>query len=217
MVSGVTTDTAAASAYMKKTTGLNKDDFMKLFVTQLRNQDPLNPTDSNAMVQQMAQLTQVEQAYNTNTNLTNLMAALNGQSNSSAVSYIGKTITAQGSDIQLAAGGTSQVNYSLASAADQVQVTIKNSSGGTVRVLSGGSASSGQGSMTWDGLDSNGAKSAAGAYTFTVAGVNSNGTTSTGTSLIKAVVSGIKTDQSTPVLTAGGVDVPLANVIGVGG
>ncbi len=217
MVTAVTTNTTAADASMKKTTGLNKDDFMKLFVTQLQNQDPLNPTDSNAMVAQMAQLTQVEQAYNTNTNLASVIAALNGQSNSSTVSYIGKTITAQGSDIQLAAGGTSQINYSLASPTDQVKVSIQNNSGSVVRVLTGGSAATGQGSMAWDGLDSNGAQAAAGHYSFSVSGVNKDGSTSTGTPLIKAVVSGIKTDQSNPVLTAGGVDVPLANVIGVGG
>ncbi len=216
MVTAVTNDTTAASSYMKKSTGLNKDDFMKLFVTQLRNQDPLNPTDSNAMVQQMAQLTQVEQAYNTNTNLASLMAAINGQANSSAVSYIGKTVTAQGSDIQLTSGGNPQVNYSLSSAADQVNVTIKNSSGSIVRTLTGGSSSSGSGSMTWDGLDNSGAQAAAGKYTFSVTGTK-NGVAFDGTPLIKSVVTGVKTDQSTPVLTVGGVDVPMANVIGVGG
>jgi flagellar basal-body rod modification protein FlgD len=217
MVSGVTTDTAAAASYMKKTTGLNKDDFMKLFVTQLRNQDPLNPTDSSAMVAQMAQLTQVEQAYNTNTNLTSLLTALNGQSNLSAVSYIGKTITAPGSDLQLASGGTSQVNYSLGTAANQVNVTIKDSTGSVVRVLTGGSSSAGEGSLAWDGLNSSGAQASAGAYTFSVTGTRTDGTVFNGTSLVKGVVSGVRTDQSTPVLQTGGIDVPLANVTGVRG
>ena len=135
MVSAVTNDTTAASTYMKKTTGLNSDDFMKLFITQLQNQDPMNPTDSTQMVAQMAQLTQVEQAYNSNTNLKSLLSALNGQSNMSAVSYIGKTITAQGSDIQLPSSGAAQINYSLDTTADQVQITIKNSSGAVVRVV----------------------------------------------------------------------------------
>ncbi len=213
-ISTVTNDTSAAAAYMKKTTGLNKDDFMKLFITQLQNQDPMNPTDSTQMVAQMAQLTQVEQAYNANTNLTNLLTA---QSNLTAVSYIGKTITAQGSDIQLASGSASQVNYNLGSAADSVKVTIKNSAGSTVRVLTGGSAATGNGSMTWDGLDSTGAQAASGAYTFSVTGVNSYGSTFDGTSLVKRAVTGVTMNQGSPVLQSAGGNVPLANVIGVGG
>ena len=217
MVGAISNDTATAAAYMKKTTGLNKDDFMQLFITQLKNQDPLNPTDSSAMVAQMAQLTQVEQAYNTNTNLQKLLTAINGQSNMSAVSYIGKTITAQGSQVQLASGGTSQLGYNLANAATQVQVTIADASGKIIRVLNRGSASAGEGSLVWDGLDSNGAKSPSGTYTFAVNGTNSDGSRFDGTPLIKAVVTGVKTDQGSPVLQAGGVDVPLANVTKVGG
>ncbi|WP_298272619.1 flagellar hook capping FlgD N-terminal domain-containing protein, partial [Geobacter sp.] len=66
MISGVTNDTTAAAAAMKQSTGLNKDDFLKLFITQLQNQDPLQPQDSSQFIAQLAQLTQVEQAYNTN-------------------------------------------------------------------------------------------------------------------------------------------------------
>lgn len=62
MVNGITTDTTAAAAAMKKSTGMNKDDFLKLFVTQLQHQDPLNPADSSEFIGQLAQLTQVEQA-----------------------------------------------------------------------------------------------------------------------------------------------------------
>ena len=215
MVSAISNDTAAAAAYMKKTTGLNKDDFMQLFITQLKNQDPLSPTDSSAMVAQMAQLTQVEQAYNTNTNLQNLLTAMNGQSNLAAVSYIGKSITAQGSQIQLTSGGTSQLGFSLASAAEKVQATIADSTGKIVRVLNAGSSAAGEGRLTWDGLDSSGSKSPSGMYTVAVTGTKRDGSTFDGTPLIKAVVTGVKTDQGTPVLQAGGVDVPLANVTSV--
>jgi flagellar basal-body rod modification protein FlgD len=202
---------------MKKTTGLNKDDFMQLFITQLKNQDPLNPTDSSAMVAQMAQLTQVEQAYNTNTNLQNLLSAINSQSNMTAVSYIGKTITAQGSQIQLTSGVASQLGFSLPNAAEQVQVTIADASGKIVRVLNGGTSSAGERNLTWDGLNGNGVQSPSGTYTFAVTGFKSDGSKFDGTPLIKAVVTGVKMDQGSPVLQTGGIDVPLANVTKVGG
>ncbi len=219
MVSSVTstTDTTAASAYMKKTSGLTKDDFMKLFIEQLKNQDPLSPTDSSQMVAQMAQLTQVEQSYNTNTNLQNVLNAINSQSSLSAVSYIGKTITAAGSEVSLTKGGTAQLGFSLDTSASGLQVAIQDSTGKTVRVLSQGSTSAGEGSLVWDGKDGNQNLLASGVYSFTVTGVNADKSTFAGTSLIKGTVTGVKTDQTTPVLQTGGIDVPLANVTKVGG
>ena len=64
-----TTTTTAAAEQMKKKLGMDKDDFLKLFVTQLQHQDPLAPQDASAMLQQLSQLTQVEQAYNTTATL----------------------------------------------------------------------------------------------------------------------------------------------------
>ena len=202
----------SAADYMKKTTGLNKDDFMKLFITQLQNQDPLNPQDSSAMVTQMAQITQVEQSYNTNTNLQNLLNAANSSASMSAVSFIGKTISAQGSKVNLATGSQPQLNFNLPSAANQVQVAIQDASGRNVRTITMGQTSAGDGSLTWDGKDNNNSALPAGLYTFSVTGVNPNGSTYSGTSLIKAVVDGVKLDQGSTVLTAGRIDVPMANV-----
>jgi flagellar basal-body rod modification protein FlgD len=202
----------SAADYMKKSTGLNKDDFMKLFITQLQNQDPMNPQDSSSMVTQMAQITQVEQSYNANTNLQNLLAATNNASNMSAVSFIGKTVSAQGSLINLASGGQTQLNFNLPSTAKQMQVAIQNSSGLTVRTMTLGITPAGDGSLTWDGKDNNNSAVPAGLYNFSVAGLAANGSSITGTPMIRAVVDGVKLDQGSPILTAGGIDVPLINV-----
>jgi flagellar basal-body rod modification protein FlgD len=215
-ISNTATSTAAtglsAADYMKKTTGLNKDDFMKLFITQLQNQDPLNPQDSSAMVTQMAQITQVEQAYNTNTNLQNLLNATNSSSSMSAVSFIGKTISAQGSQVNLTTGSPTQLNFNLASSASQVQVAIQDSNGRTVRTVTMGNTSAGDGSLAWDGKDDNNSPLPTGLYSFSVTGVNPGGSNFSGTPMIKAVVDGVKLDQGTTVLTAGGIDIPLASV-----
>jgi flagellar basal-body rod modification protein FlgD len=209
--------TTSAADYMKKTTGLNKDDFMKLFITQLQNQDPLSPQDSSAMVTQMAQITQVEQSYNTNTNLLNLLNAANNSSSMSAVSFIGKTIAAQGSQVNLSAGSQSQLNFNLPGAASQVQVVIQDSNGRMVRTITTGNTQAGDGNLTWDGKDNNNSPLPAGLYSFSVTGLNTDGSSFSGTPLIKAVVDGVKMDQGGVVLTAGGIDVPLANVTTVKG
>ena len=209
--------TKSASDYMKQTTGLNKDDFMKLFVAQMKNQDPLAPQDSSAMVAQLAQITQVEQSYNANTNLKSLLSAINSSSNMSAASFIGKTVMAQGSQVNLTPGSPAQINFNLASAANQVQVQIQDSNGRTVRTLTSGTAPAGDGSLAWDGKDNNGVALPAGQYSFSVAGLAADGSSFSGTPLIKAVVDGLKMVQGVTVLTAGGIDVPLANVTAIKG
>ncbi len=220
-INNLTTSPAAtapsASDYMKQTTGLNKDDFMKLFVTQMKNQDPLAPQDSSAMVAQLAQITQVEQSYNTNTNLKSLLSAINSSSSMSAASFIGKTVVAQGTQVNLSAGGQPQLNFNLPSAASQLLAEIHDANGRSVRTmtLSGGPA--GDGSIVWDGKDNNNSALPAGLYSFSVAGLAPDGSRFDGTPLIKAVVDGVKLSQGSTVLTAGGVDVPLATVTAIKG
>lgn len=211
------TTTPTAADYMKQTTGLNKDDFMKLFVTQMKNQDPLAPQDSSAMVAQLAQITQVEQSYNTNTNLKSLLDAVNSSSNMSAVSFIGKTISAPGSLVNLAAGSPAQLNFNLAGAAQQVQVAVQDANGKAVRTMTMGMTPAGDGSLAWDGKDNNNTLLQPGLYSFTVTGINPDGSSFSGTPLFKAVVDGVKLVQGAPVLTAGGIDVPLANVTAIKG
>ena len=212
-----TTSTPSAEDYMKQTTGLNSDDFMKLFVTQLQYQDPTAPQDTSAMVTQMAQLTQVEQAYDTNTNLQSILNAVNSSSSLSAVSFIGKTITAQGSQVNLTQGGQVQLNFNMAGAANQVQVAVQDASGRTVRTMTLGATPAGDGSVTWDGKDNNNGFLSAGTYSFTATGVNSDGSTFAATPLIKSRVDGVKLVQGSPVLTTGGIDVPLASVTAING
>ncbi len=97
VTSGVT-DTTAANAAMKKDVGLDQDAFLQLLVAQIKNQDPMNPQDSSAFVQQLAQLSQVQQTYNINPNLKNLLTSQNNGTTLSSVSFIGKNVTAQQGD-----------------------------------------------------------------------------------------------------------------------
>jgi flagellar basal-body rod modification protein FlgD len=216
MITAITNDTTtapSAQTYMKQTTGLDSNDFMTLFVTQLKNQDPTAPQDTSQMVAQMAQLTQVEQAYDANTNLKNILSALNGSSGMSAVSFIGKTVTAQGSQVNLAAGGQpQQLSFSLAAPATRLQVAIQNTSGNIVKTLTMGATAAGNGSVAWDGTGDDGKSLPAGIYSFSVTGMNPDGTSFGGTPLIKGAVTGVDLSQGTPVLSVGGVGVPLASV-----
>jgi flagellar basal-body rod modification protein FlgD len=212
-VSSIDTNTAAAS--MRQTTGMNKDDFLQLLVTQLKSQDPLNPQDSSEFVAQLAQLTQVEQTYNINTNLKNLLSSQNNFSNMSAMSLIGKNITTLGSQVVLAEGGEPSLDYTLPSDATQLTVQIKDATGRTVRTLTQGETSAGVNSTSWDGMNDDGQPAPAGTYTFEVSGLDATGQAISGTTLFRGRVTGVNLEGDTPVLTVNGIYVPLTSVLEV--
>ena len=209
------TGTAAADAAMKQSTGMNKDDFLKLFVTQLQNQDPLNPQDSSQFISQLAQLTQVEQAYNTNTNLQNILNQGGNSMAMASISMIGKQIEAAGSQVGLQAGTPAAVNFNLGQAANQVTVSILDGTGTVVKTLTGGAKGAGEGSVAWDGTNNAGTALAPGAYSFSVAAKDAGGTSITTTPLVKGRVDGVDLSGATPVLTIGNVKLNLTNVTSV--
>ena len=215
-ISGTSTSsTAAADAAMKKSTGMNKDDFLKLFVTQLQNQDPLNPQDSSQFIGQLAQLTQVEQAYNTNTNLQSMLNQGGNSMSMASVSLIGKQIAAAGSQVNLQSGTPSAINYSLAGSASQVTVSVLDAGGSVVKTLTGGAQGAGEGSLAWDGTNNAGAALASGAYSFSVAAKDANGGTVASTPLIKGRVDGVDMSGAVPVLSIGNVKLNLTDVTSV--
>lgn len=218
MISAVTAnDAATATRSMKQDIGMDKDDFLKLFITQMKNQDPLNPMDGTQFISQLAQLTQVEQAYNTNTNLQNILNAMNGNSNYSAASFIGKDVLAPGSQVALADGSQPVLNYRLTQSTASTEIDIYDASGTIVRKIAGSGGAAGDYGIAWDGRDDSGNVLPAGIYGFSVSGTDSSGNKISGTSLVRGTVSGVKLDGNAPVLTVGGVDIPLASIIGVKG
>ncbi|HET6419109.1 MAG TPA: flagellar hook capping FlgD N-terminal domain-containing protein [Geobacteraceae bacterium] len=218
MISAVTTnDTTTAAQSMKQDIGMDSEDFLKLFIAQLQNQDPLNPMDGTQFITQLAQMSQVEQAYNTNTNLQNILSAINGNANYSAVSFIGKEVLAPGSQVNLTNGGQPALNYSLPQSAASTEIDISDTNGNIVRTITGAGGSAGDYSVAWDGKDNSGNVLPAGTYNFSVNGMDSSGNRFTATSLIQGVVTGVKLDGTSPVLTVGGADVALSSILGVEG
>jgi flagellar basal-body rod modification protein FlgD len=218
MINAVSTNnstTASGAAAMKQATGLNQDDFLKMLVAQLQNQDPMNPQDSSAFVTQLAQITQVEQTYNINANLQSLLSSQNNAGNLSSVSFIGKQVTAQGSQVSLTSGSPSALGFILPSAAAQVSVQINDASGNTVRTLTQGATSAGASSMAWDGKDNSNNLLPSGTYSFAVSGIDANGQTIQGATMVQGLVTGVNLSGTTPVLTVNGQDVPLTSVVAV--
>ena len=218
MVSTVTatTDTTAAAAAMKKSLGLNKDDFMKLFIAQLQYQDPLKPQDPSAMLDQLSQMSLVEQSYNSNTALNNLLTAQNNSINLTALSFIGKDVKANGNAATFDGSAPSSLEFNLSLPAASAQVSIVDGSGRTVRTATIGSADAGDNSFSWDGRDNSGALLPAGAYTFAVSATSAAGSSLPVTTYTTGRIDGVNLAGGTPQLSIGASSVALSDVISVG-
>src|SRR3954470_4716770 len=116
-----TSTSAAASA--QKTLSSNFDTFLSLLTTQLKNQDPLSPMDSNEFTQQLVQFSQVEQQISSNKNLESLIALTKSKTATDAVSYLGKTLTQTDGTAALI-GSQAQWTYTLPSNAATVKLLI---------------------------------------------------------------------------------------------
>ena len=191
----------------------NFDTFLNILTTQLKNQNPLDPLDTNQFTQQLVQFTGVEQQLKTNTFLEALMQASQNSTNTDAVSYIGKEITAAGTKSNLTAGGASW-SYNAEASVSDAKVTISDANGNVVYAETG-SLNKGPGSFLWDGKGSDGQTKPDGVYTIKIEGKNLAGNTVPITTSTIGVVSAVDFSGDEPILTVGGTKIKLSDVTAV--
>lgn len=151
----------------KSTASATQDRFMKLLVTQMKNQDPLNPLDNAQVTSQLAQLSTVTGIDQLNETLKALMGSFQSSQSLQAANMIGHGVLVPGSNLSLAAG-QALFGIDLAEAADAVQVSIRDASGQLIRKLDLGAQAAGMLPSAWDGMAENGAAAANGQYSFEV-------------------------------------------------
>ncbi len=147
---------------------LGKNDFLKMMIAQLSNQDPLSPMEASDFSSQLAQFTSLEQMTNVNANLEKIQNFEAALANASTVNLIGKNIDAPGNGFSLSEGGSKILSYSLDQDAASVDIDIFDSTGKKVATLSLADAPSGNNQIGWGGTDSLGNPVPAGEYTFQV-------------------------------------------------
>jgi flagellar basal-body rod modification protein FlgD len=195
----------------------NFNTFLTLLTTQLQNQDPTSPVDSNQFTQQLVEFAGVQQQVQTNTLLSQLVSATQGNQVSSASSFIGTTVQATGNQAGLTSGGSATFGYTLASAAANAVVTIKDASGNVVYV-GNGSTNSGANSVSWDGTNSlNGSTEPAGTYSISVQATDASGNAITATPYETGTVSSASISNGVVMLNVGGLQIPETSVTSVTG
>ena len=135
---------------------LGKDDFLNLLVTQLKYQDPLNPLDSADFTAQLAQFSSLEALENINTNIESMISEQVDATNSQSISFIGKTVYAYGSYINLNQGVSDDLCFELESDASAVYVNIYNEAEDIIKTIDLGSLNGGSKHTAWDGKDKDG-------------------------------------------------------------
>ncbi|WP_018150232.1 flagellar hook assembly protein FlgD [Leeia oryzae] len=144
-----------------------EDRFLKLLVTQLQNQDPLNPMDNSQTTSQMAQISTVSGIEKLNTTIQSLASSFAASQSFQAATLVGRNVLTAGSTLNLASGAA-QGGIELGADADKVTVTVKDSFGNTVDEVDMGAQKAGVMNFTWDGTNTDGTKVADGKYTFSV-------------------------------------------------
>ena len=214
-VSGTGSSTSSSSTSNSTvsggTTGIanNFDQFLLLLTTQLKNQSPLDPMDTNQFTEQLVQFAGVEQQLKTNDTLSSLLSLSAASTATNAVGFIGATITADGATTRLANGAASwKLNASTAGTAT---VTIKDANGNVVQTMTR-SLVAGDQTLNWDGSTSIGSAAPDGQYTVSVDGRSVAGEAITVKTQISGVVDGVDFTSSIPALKIGGISVPIDQV-----
>lgn len=196
-----------------KSLGGTLDQFLKLLTTQLKNQDPTSPTDTNQLTQQIASLSQVEQQINTNKKLEELVNAFAATQYNSVVSYIGKRIEAPGNVAGLTDGEAKFIFY-LPKEAQSNEITIKDENGVTVYT---GTASldAGRNEFQWDGKNSLGITQPNGIYTISYNAKDSSGAAIDAVPYISGVVTSIDSSGGNVYASIGEISVLLSRITSI--
>jgi flagellar basal-body rod modification protein FlgD len=192
----------SANALANQQIAGNFQSFLQLLTTQLQNQNPLSPLDTNQFTQQLVEFAGVQQQINTNDSLSTLVSLQQTAQSSQALEFVGKTAVVKGSTTSLT---NSQAAWGLnIAAASQVTINITNSTGATVYTSSIAANAGNNQTFTWNGLGTDGAQQPDGTYTLTATAKDSAGNSVGISTEIQGVVSSVDLTQSPPLLSIGG-------------
>jgi len=206
-----TSSTKSATSFDKLSSDM--DMFLTLLTTQLKNQDPLDPMDNAEMTNQLVQFANVEQQITQNQNLEQMITLLNAQSAASSVSYIGKDVQYTDSTTTFS-GAPVTFGYTPAKSADILTIKIVDSDGKTVRTIDGEKTAA-RHTITWDGLDDDGATVADGSYTFVASAKNADGDAIEVDTDNTGHVTGSAVDSSGSYVLVGDLAVDVTKIVAV--
>ena len=166
------TQTSTSSAQ----TAMGENDFLTLFTTQLKNQDPSQPEDNSTFVSQLAQFSQLTATTNMETSMNSLVSSLQNNQMASGTSLIGRQVLVPGGTAALVSSQPVSTTVNLPNGVQTLTMTVTDSSGNIVNTQNFGSQLAGSMTATWNGLSTSGTQEPDGMYNIAFTGVDSKGT-----------------------------------------
>ncbi len=211
------TNPSAATAQSTAAPAASSDEFLRLFVAQLENQNPLDPQDGSEFVAQLAQFTTVEQSAETNRRLGDILAGQMSASNAALAGFVGKTGTIAADHVSVSDRGQGfpAVGLELDQPAAKVEVVIRDAGGNQVKRLDLGPQPAGKLSVPWDGTLDTGAKLAEGNYQIEVTATSADGTAVQASPTISGLIEAIDFINGVPRLRLGAVSAAPSDVLSI--
>jgi flagellar basal-body rod modification protein FlgD len=191
----------------------NFTSFLSLLMTQLQNQDPTSPLDSNQFTSELVQFTSVQQQIDTNSDLTQLIQLTQASQIEQSAGMIGKPVTATSTQLSLQ-NSTAEINFNTKTA-EPVGIAVYNSSGAQVQTAAL-TSTAGANSWTWNGQNASGTTMPDGAYTVTVNAIGTNGSTSAVPFTVTGTATSVQNNAGTVEVQMGGLTLPFSAVTSVG-
>jgi flagellar basal-body rod modification protein FlgD len=183
-----------------KTLAANFQTFLQLLTTQLKNQNPLDPLDTNQFTQQLVQFAQVEQQLKSNDQLATLVSLEKSAQSTYAMAFVGSTVAVDGTTSELK-NGSAQWNLTATRPATAT-VNVTNATGQTV-YTGNFTVQAGTTNFVWDGKGNNGTQWPDGAYKIAVTGKDATGSTVAISTEVQGVVDAVDLTQNPPLLSIG--------------
>ena len=215
ILAGASASSSAASAASaaQKALSIDPQQFLTLITTQLKNQNPMSPTDPTQFLAQLEGLSQVSSMQNMQSSLS---ASLQATQVASGTALLGRTVLAAGTYANLAPGGSVSGAVNAPAGAASVTISVTNAAGATVRSFVVPASSAGLTPFTWDGTTAGGAAAPAGTYS--IAAIAGSGNAAQPLSpLLSSTVQSVTIDPTTQILdlnTTNGA-IPLSAVVSV--
>lgn len=216
MVSDVTLTSQAASAQRtaNQSVTLAEDfsQFLQILTTQLQNQDPLSPMDSNEFTSQLVQFSQVEQQINSNNKLDDLVALQLNNSITSALGYVGMDVSYVSAEVALEEGESTNIRYNLSSGATVSKINIFDEEG---NLVFSGDAEKGAGvhDFEWDGKDLLNNDLPAGTYIVSIDSLDVDENVIDTTTVVTARVKGVEQQDGIVYALVGERAVPITSIL----
>lgn len=213
-VNSALAQSSTTAASEKKKTVLSQEDFLNLFVTQMRYQNPLEPMDNFQMATQMAQMTSVESLKSIYGAVEKLAANQASWNNFQASGLIGKKVEYQGNAISLEQGTVSEAYYQLASPGKTL-LQVYDSAGNLVWKSEGGLKDGNKQKFEWGGRNQQGIQVPDGSYRFQVSAVDEKGNPISVTTRSVGVVNAISLEKGTSFLQIGRNKIALNEITAI--